>query len=88
MEKRLLLDGVDIHRNEFPIDERVQCTVPVLADGADSSLPILYDAMVGTEKAPYFVVIKLFVKARFLHPEYIVPDIRRFCKTLLKKTGR
>jgi len=57
MEKRFLLDGIDISGNHFSVHQRFQGSGSVFPDIADSSLGIFDDAPMAAEIALYGLIL-------------------------------
>jgi hypothetical protein len=71
VKEGLLLDGVDVHADELPVDEAHQDAVHVLADRADAALACSDEAPVGAERAPDLAFLELLVEPGLPHSPII-----------------
>jgi len=67
MEQGLFLDGVHILGNDFPVDQRIQNTIPVFPDHANAAFAGIDDTAMGAEIALHLIVFHPVIKSGLLH---------------------
>jgi hypothetical protein len=66
MKEWFFFDRIDMNRARVRVDKSIVFAIPVLADTAESALPLGDNALMGAEQAAYFAAAEFLKKTRFM----------------------